>query len=66
MPLSEITERVLLYLRTVVDEDGKIVSAHYGRIKGELQISSHGRLYFSYWFNPDPQSRSLESDKKLF
>jgi hypothetical protein len=53
-------------VRTQVDESGNIISANYGRIRGEIRISSHGRLYFQYWFNPNPHSRSLESDKKPY
>jgi hypothetical protein len=53
-------------VRTQVDENGNIISANYGRIKGEIRISSHGRLYFSYWFNPESNNRSLESLEKPY
>jgi len=51
---------------TVLDKDGNIVQANYGRIKGEIRISSNGRVYFQYWFNPNPKSRSLESEKQPY
>jgi hypothetical protein len=53
-------------VRTETDADGNIVSACYGRIGGELRISRKGQLQFTYWFNLDPHSRSLESDKKPY
>jgi len=40
-------------VRTKTDEDGNIVSACYGRIKGELKISRKGQVEFSYCFNPN-------------
>lgn len=53
-------------VRTQVDKDGNIISANYGRIRGEIRSTMKGGLYFSYWFNLDPNSRSLESDKKPY
>ena len=53
-------------VRGRVDEDGNIIFSNYGRIRGEIRISSHGRLYFSYWFNPEPNNRSLESLEKPY
>lgn len=47
-------------VRTEANDEGEITSANYGRIKGEIRVSSKGEAYFSYYFNPDPQSRSLE------
>ena len=67
---SKTTEKenvnYIFRVRTKTDEDGNIVSACYGRIRGELKISRKGQVGFSYWFNPDPQSRSLESDKQPY
>ena len=57
-PDTEINH--IFRVRTVVNEQGNIVKACYGRIQGELRISSKGRLYFKYWFNPVPNERSLE------
>ena len=53
-------------VRTEVDDDGNIVSAHYGRIRWEIRATMKGGLYFSYWFNPEPNNRSLESDEKPY
>jgi hypothetical protein len=53
-------------VRTVVDEDGNIVSANYGRIQGDIRVIADGSVWFKYWFNPNPQSRSLESDRKPY
>lgn len=46
--------------RTEVDEDGNLISANYGRIKGEIKMSLTGKVQFQYWFNPVPNERSLE------
>ena len=46
-------------------EDGSI-EACYGMIEGELEFIPQGKIRFNYWFNPDPQSRSLESDKTSY
>jgi hypothetical protein len=45
-------------VRTQVDENGNIIKACYGKISGEIGNS------FTYCFNPNPFSRSLEHDKK--
>jgi hypothetical protein len=42
-------------VRTVLDEKGKVVSAHYGKIYPE-------QLNIVYYLNPEPNSRSLEYD----
>jgi hypothetical protein len=43
--------------RTVLDESGKVVSAHYGKIYPEA-------YKIVYYFNPTANSRSLEYDSK--
>lgn len=53
-------------VRTKVDNKGKIISAHYGRIQGEIRSTMKGGLYVNYWYNPEPNNRSLESDKKPY
>ncbi len=53
-------------VRTKTGRDGNIISANYGRIQGEVSMSLEGRIYFQYWFNPEPNNRSLESDKKPY
>lgn len=51
-------------VRSETDKDGKIISACYGRIKGELLMSGKLGLQFEYWFNPVPNERSLEWNGK--
>lgn len=67
-PANNLKENInyIFRVRTQVDKDGNIVSAHYGCIKGEVTLSSTPLIDLRYWFNPDPQSRSLESDKKPY
>lgn len=60
--------RYIFRVRTTTDKEGKIVSANYGKIKGEISISRNGYVDFSnYYFNPHG-NRSLEfdTDKNLF
>ena len=48
-------------VRTVLDEQGRIKSANYGKIYGDF-------MQFRYYFNPEPNSRNVEFDpaKNLF
>jgi hypothetical protein len=55
-------------VRTVVDEDGKIVSAHYGKVFGDIACdvinSKTALLQFTYCLNPNPNDRNMEFDPK--
>ncbi|RBP50742.1 hypothetical protein [Arenicella xantha] len=42
-------------VRTKIDEDGNIESAHYGKIYGEFPMITH-------YFNPTPNDRNVEFD----
>jgi hypothetical protein len=44
-------------VRTVLDENGNVVSAHYGKIYGDF-------MQFTYYLNPTPNSRNIEFDTK--
>jgi hypothetical protein len=58
------------FLRTRVkhDAEGRIVSAHYGKVVGPFVFEPSGTLTFRYHFNPTPNDRNLEFDpvKNLF
>ena len=52
-----------------VEQDGKIVSAYYGKIRGGIIVhpdSKTGKpqIVFTYYFNPTPNDRNLEWDQK--
>ena len=47
----------LFRVRTVVDDKGNIVSAHYGKIYGDF-------MEFKYYLNPTPNDRNVEFDPK--
>jgi hypothetical protein len=51
-----------------VEQVGKIVSAHYGKIRGGIEIepreSKTCTIMFTYYFNPTPNDRNLEWDTK--
>jgi hypothetical protein len=44
-------------VRTKLDENGKVVSAHYGKIYGDF-------MQFRYYLNPTRNSRNIEFDPK--
>ena len=53
--------------RTVLDDNGKIIAANYGWTTTEIGVwpepNSEAKLFgirFTYYYNPDPHSRSLE------
>jgi len=50
--------------RVVTDNEGKIIKANYGWTVGDFEISPNRNnriwLRFTYYYNPDPKSRSLE------
>jgi hypothetical protein len=57
-------KRYVFRIRTQVDEKGNIISAKYGKIKGDIELLMHGMLRFEYYFNPSG-SRSLEFGSSL-
>jgi hypothetical protein len=54
------TVNYIFRVRTQTDEEGNIISACYGRITGEIELTTTGRYQFGYYFNPVPNERSLE------
>lgn len=58
--------------RTVTDADGKIVSAHYGKIYGDFQFDAANKDWgylatlalVTTYFNPTPNDRNVEFDPK--
>ena len=44
-------------VRTVLDVNGNVVSAHYGKIYGDF-------MQFTYYLNPTPNDRNIEFDPK--
>lgn len=55
-------------VRTVLDPSGKVISALYGKIHGNLECdplnSEKGMLRFTYYLNPTSLDRNLEFDPK--
>ena len=54
------TANYIFRVRTKTDKEGNIVSACYGRIRGEIELTTTGQYQFAYHFNPVPNERSLE------
>jgi len=55
-------------VRTVMDENGKIKSALYGKLIGDVTVdvfhSKTALIQFSYCLNPNPNDRNMEFDTK--
>jgi hypothetical protein len=51
-------------VRTILDKDGNIESALYGKIHGDFQLDHHGNIGFTYYLNPTPNDRNVEFDPK--
>jgi hypothetical protein len=50
--------RIYLFrVRTALDHNGNVVSAHYGKIYGDF-------MQFTYYLNPTPNDRNIEFDPK--
>jgi hypothetical protein len=58
-PIFDYDENRVYFLRvrTVLDENGNVKSALYGKIYGDF-------MQFSYYLNPTPNSRNMEFDPK--
>ena len=57
--------------RVQLDEEGKIVSCHYGKMIDAVNVSAKSNqpegnpiVRFTYYFNPTPMDRNLEFDPK--
>ena len=61
------TEYLTFQSRVVQDENGKIISAHYGKIDNieygrNVKNPEGSAVFFTYYFNPTPNDRNLEYD----
>ena len=58
----------LFRVRTILDSQGNVVSAHYGKIHGDIVPDivndEKGFIFFEYYFNPTQNDRNLEFDPK--
>lgn len=50
--------------RVKLDAKGKIVSANYAKIVGDIYCAATGVLRFTYYYNPQANDRNLEFDPK--
>jgi len=57
-------ENYFFRVRTKKDGQGKIISALYGKIHGEIGWSYEGYVKFTYYLNPTPNDRNMEFDPK--
>ena len=49
-----------LRTRTKLDSQGNIISAHYAKITGDIEVDARGSIKFHYYFNPTANDRNLE------
>ncbi len=54
-------DNFILRTRTII-QDGKVVSAHYGKIRDKIAGASCNTLLMRYYLNPNPNDRNLEVD----
>jgi hypothetical protein len=45
-----------------LDKDGKVISAHYGKIQGPITLNREGSVGLTHYFNGKPNDRNLEFD----
>ncbi|MDP3072044.1 MAG: carboxypeptidase-like regulatory domain-containing protein [Opitutaceae bacterium] len=57
-------ENVGFFLRThtKLDSRGNIVSAHYAKLTGDIEVDARGSIRFHCYFNPVANDRNLEFD----
>ncbi|MDR1816984.1 MAG: hypothetical protein LBR07_02155 [Puniceicoccales bacterium] len=51
-------------VRTVLDKNGKVKSALYGKIPSGIDFQPHKNLRFRYYLNPTPNDTNMEYDQK--
>ena len=55
-------------IRTVLDDTGNVISALYGKIRGDIRLdpinSKTAVVLFTYYLNPEANSQNLEFDPK--
>ncbi len=65
---SNETAACFLRVRTVTNEFGRIISAHYGKVPGPIKFDvregQSGWIGFTYYLNPTPNDRNIEFDPK--
>ena len=68
MACTVIATSLCFRVRTKYDDKGKVVEAFYGKIYGDIAMgwSYQGvsSASFLYYFNPTPNDRNLEWDRK--
>lgn len=68
-PIRDEARDVRSYIyrvRTILNDDGRVVSALYGKIRGDIWLdplnSKTAKLRFTYYLNPTPNDHGLEFD----
>jgi hypothetical protein len=57
-------QHYFIRVRTVLDEEGNVVSALYGKIQGDIQFWINQVIRFNYYLNPTSNDRNVEFDLK--
>ena len=61
-------QNYFFHVRTIMDEQGNIKSALYGKIDGDIEFWGDRGIRFNYYLNPNANDRNMEFDttKNLF
>ena len=57
-------QHYFIRVRTVLDEQGNVVSALYGKIQEDIKFWNNRAMRFTYYVNPAPNDRNVEYDPK--
>jgi len=63
-PFEREEHNYYIRVRTVLDPNGKVISALYGKIHGDIVFDAVRHIRFTYYLNPTPLDRNLEFDPK--
>lgn len=64
LPFEHEDQNFFFRVRTVLDPSGKVVSAYYGKIHGDIIFDAIRHLRFTYYLNSTANDRNLEFDPK--
>ena len=63
-PYDREDQNYFFRVRTVIDPSGKVISALYGKIHGDIVFDALRQVRFTYYLNPTSLDRNLEFDPK--
>lgn len=61
---TQSNQNYFFRVRTKKNDDGKIISALYGKIEGDIEFWPNGKIRFQYYLNSKLNSRAMEFDPR--